>query len=58
MEQYWTSPIKQTFRWLVEKRDFNGNTLEQREFTDKQKADDFLSQTNYYINGVLTHSSN
>lgn len=58
MEHYWTSPIKQTFHWLVEKRDFNGNTLEQREFTDKSKADAFLSQTNYYINGVLTHSSN
>lgn len=58
MEHYWTSPIKQTFRWLVEKRDFNGNTLEQREFNDESKANAFLSQTKYYINGVLTHSSN
>ena len=58
MEHYWTEPIKLTFKWIVDKRDLNGNTLESKEFTDKIKADSFLSQKNYYINGVLTHSAN
>jgi len=57
MEHYWTTPIKLTFKWQVEKRTFNGETLEKKEFNDKKSAEDFLSETNYYINGELKHTS-
>lgn len=53
MEHYWTSPIKLTFKWLVEKRTMNGETVETREFTDKTKAVEFLEKKSFYINGNL-----
>ncbi len=57
-EHYWTSPIKSTFKWNVEKRDFNGNLLDKKEFDNKGLCEDFLTEKNFYINGELIHTTN
>lgn len=57
MNHYWTSPIKQTFKWLVEKRNFNGETLKKEEFDSKTLAESFLNEKNFYVNGELVHTT-
>ncbi len=57
MDHYWTSPIKQTFKYLVEKRTFNGETLQKEEFDNKQLAENFLNEKNFYVNEKLVHTT-